>query len=271
METDTLSHHTFNKTDTITVYYQNVRGIHTKLQILLENVTSCEYDIIVMNEIWLTNGHTDSEFNMIDYNIYRKDRTQETSNHSRGGGVLIAFHKDINSKVIKSSQNYEYLFVLLGQVNTQNILSVAYFHHLLLEINQIYDQFPSGHFAFLEILIFHSAWLNDNLSSIAAPSFKASPTEAESLEVLSNMCAFHNLFQLNSIHNNVNLTLDLIFMQNHNISVDRADFDIVQIDGFHPPLIFKLSFNDNNLPGSMPQGFYRAFKSADTESILIFF
>lgn len=89
-----------------------------------------------MSKTWMTNGHTDSELNMINCNIYRKDSTQKNNNHFRGGGVLIAVHKDINSKVIKSTQNYEYLFVLLGQANTQYILYVPIFiqNHLQLHI-----------------------------------------------------------------------------------------------------------------------------------------
>lgn len=48
------------------------------------------------------------------------------------------------------------------------------------EIDQIYDQFPSSQLRILgDFNLPHSGWLNDDLSSIAAPSFRASPTEAK--------------------------------------------------------------------------------------------
>ncbi|KAG5881270.1 hypothetical protein JTB14_003741 [Gonioctena quinquepunctata] len=82
----------------------------------------------VVTKNWLTNIHrypTQTKSYLSTIKI--KDRTQETSSYARGGGVLIAVHKDIKSQVLLSSPNYEYLFVLIGQGINLIIFAEAYF------------------------------------------------------------------------------------------------------------------------------------------------
>ncbi|KAG5883635.1 hypothetical protein JTB14_025138 [Gonioctena quinquepunctata] len=95
---------------------------------------------------------------MFNYSIYRKDRTQETSIHARGGGVLIAVTKDIKSKVIQSSSFYEFLFVPAGQDINLVILAAAYFPPkspiaayvaFNEEVDRICEEFSTAHLCIL--------------------------------------------------------------------------------------------------------------------------
>lgn len=74
------------------MYYQNVRGLRTKLVELRCTVSSLAviYDVIVFHETWLIDGISDAELGLNNYKIFRLDRCDRTSACRRGGGVLIA-------------------------------------------------------------------------------------------------------------------------------------------------------------------------------------
>lgn len=56
------------------IYYQNVRGMRTKLHLFNENLHSCDFDVIAITESWLDNGIFDNEICSSKYDIYRQDR-----------------------------------------------------------------------------------------------------------------------------------------------------------------------------------------------------
>lgn len=95
------------------IYYQNVRGIRTKLKDLVCGAPLIEYDILVFTETWLINTIYDAELGLTDFDIYRNDRCEITQDSSRGGGVLIAVRKNFNSKKIKiNNTSFETLYYL---------------------------------------------------------------------------------------------------------------------------------------------------------------
>lgn len=67
------------------LYYQNTRGLNTKLTGLYAAALAMDYDIIILTETWLKNGVYDGEIFDSRYNVFRQDRAVK-----RGGGVLIA-------------------------------------------------------------------------------------------------------------------------------------------------------------------------------------
>ena len=54
-------------------------------------------DIFGITETWLNSNILDSELFSDQYTVYRKDR-EETVQNKRGGGILLAFKKDIISR-----------------------------------------------------------------------------------------------------------------------------------------------------------------------------
>jgi len=72
-------------------YYQNVRGLRTKINVIKCSVSSFFYDYIILSETWLNEEFNDNELGFSQYNIFRCDRNINTSNLSRGGGVLCAY------------------------------------------------------------------------------------------------------------------------------------------------------------------------------------
>lgn len=80
---------------TISLFYQNARGLRTKMEAFFKKVSASNYDIIVITETWLSANQFSSEIFPKSYSVTRFDRTT-----SIGGGVLIA----TNSEKLKSEQ-----------------------------------------------------------------------------------------------------------------------------------------------------------------------
>ena len=81
------------------VYYQNVRGLRTKIDCFFMSVSSFEYDVVVLTETWLDDCIFSSQLFGDMYSVYRTNRSHLTSRKKRGGGVLIAVNNKLTSHV----------------------------------------------------------------------------------------------------------------------------------------------------------------------------
>ena len=88
-QTNRLSRSNAEYIPTFSVYYQNVRGLRTKIVQLRLMLANCDYDVIVFTETWLREDIDSTEISS-DYVLFRCDRSALTSQHARGGGVVIA-------------------------------------------------------------------------------------------------------------------------------------------------------------------------------------
>ncbi len=87
----------------LTGFYQNCRGLRTKLSTFKRNVSALNYSFIILTETWLSENFLNCELGLLNYNVYRYDRCNLTSLCTRGGGVLIGIRKDIRSSLISIS------------------------------------------------------------------------------------------------------------------------------------------------------------------------
>ena len=88
-------HHRLKNID---IYYQNVRGLNTKLIEVLTSSISMEHDIFAFTETWLCSNVNDREiFDTNYFNVFRADRNFSETSRTRGGGVLIATRKNLNA------------------------------------------------------------------------------------------------------------------------------------------------------------------------------
>jgi len=67
-----FAHHSFN----FTGYYQNFRGLRTKINQLKFLIPSFLLDYLVFSEIWIYNSFLDNEFGFTQYNVYYCDRNR---------------------------------------------------------------------------------------------------------------------------------------------------------------------------------------------------
>lgn len=84
----------------IAVYFQNVRGVRTKVDELFLATCDCDYDVIILEETGLDECINSLQLFGTSYNVYRCDRCALNSRKSRFGGVLIAVaHQYISSMI----------------------------------------------------------------------------------------------------------------------------------------------------------------------------
>ncbi|CAK1580211.1 unnamed protein product [Parnassius mnemosyne] len=79
--------------NSLSIYYQNVRGLRSKTTVFFRNLCMSTYDIIILTETWLFDGIFDSELFDDRYIVWKRDRDYSLTHQTRGGGVLIAIHK----------------------------------------------------------------------------------------------------------------------------------------------------------------------------------
>lgn len=77
----------------VKIYYQNIRGMRTKVNDIRSNILTTDYDIITLTETWLNDSFQSSEFFNNSYFVERHDR--QIQGVDRGGGVLIAVKNHI--------------------------------------------------------------------------------------------------------------------------------------------------------------------------------
>lgn len=112
----------------ITGYYQNGRGLRTKLFTLNCNVYNLDYTFIILTKSWLHENIHDNELGLFNYNIFRFDRCLSTSVCNRAGGVLIGVKKGITSSLLSvSSINVEHIFVELIVHSSKYLIGSVYF------------------------------------------------------------------------------------------------------------------------------------------------
>lgn len=79
----------------ILCFYENIRGLRTKVDKLNVASLSQNYDILALTETWLNSDFNDYELLDNRYAIFREDRDYNLAGCARGGGVLFAVKKNI--------------------------------------------------------------------------------------------------------------------------------------------------------------------------------
>jgi len=66
----------------------------------MRNVYLSDYDFIGLSKTWLSPNFNTSELGLKNYNTYRCDRNQNTSNRSRGRSVFLAINNKFHSRLL---------------------------------------------------------------------------------------------------------------------------------------------------------------------------
>jgi len=103
---------------TLSIAYQNVQGLNSKLPDIKMNKDMNDKDVIMVTETWLSNRVTDETVTLDGYNICRNDRK---NNDGRGGvAIYVANHIKYEQLPIQA-ETIEHTSVLV-QVNADKIL-----------------------------------------------------------------------------------------------------------------------------------------------------
>lgn len=104
--------HNYKNNEYVNIYYQNIRGINTKLNSLIKSSDVYNYDIVAFTETWLKPDLSSSAFFNVDlFNIFRNDREGRSS-----GGILIAIETKFSSIKIDFDN-----FIFLKTINIVDV------------------------------------------------------------------------------------------------------------------------------------------------------
>lgn len=82
-----------------------MNGLLTKTTELYTQVNAADFDIYMMTETRLNDSvYSCNLFPPNDFEVYRCDRSKNTSNKESGGGVLISVNKKLKSEIISSGE-----------------------------------------------------------------------------------------------------------------------------------------------------------------------
>lgn len=79
----------------LSIQYQNLRGLRTKLNKFSKSLESVDADVICVTETWLNDSFDDSEFLKRNWIIHRRDRVHASV--KRGGGCMVMHCGTLNS------------------------------------------------------------------------------------------------------------------------------------------------------------------------------
>ena len=266
------------------MYYQNVRGLRTKLDTLCNSLlsSSVSYDVIIFVETWLNSAISNVELGLSNYAVFRCDRSSATSRNMRGGGVLIAVKKSIPACPINvSCPDIEQLFVRVRlHVNKYLTLGATYippasqstiYASHVDTIMEVFHKFSEDSFAlFGDYNLPHAVWYNDSgLACFRKPGI--STNESNAIDLLLGCAGYCNLSQVNTVFNDSDVMLDLIFATGASVTSDRVIDALILPDAYHPPLY--MLYNDLAITdvSASENVVFKDFKRGDYQGMLAYF
>lgn len=229
----------------IKIYYQNVRGLRTKTRDFYLNVLTCEYDIIVLCETWLSLDISDSELFCDNYLVYRRDRQSSGfHNNKSGGGVLIAVSKRITSyRLPHLESKCEDIWVCInihlnGKLERIRICCVyipsPVQSHV---IEHFFDSVLVADSSYKTLILgdFNMGGIHWDGSPGMPLSASINPNSKHELW-LSDFINLHDLRQYNWVKNNKKRILDLVLSDVNVTGLRLCVAPLSNIDAYHPPL-----------------------------------
>lgn len=220
-------------------YYQNAGGIRTRLDEFKRNVELCNHDVIFLTETWLNDSFSTSEVKLENFEVYRTDRDSLASGRSRGGGVMIAVHKSLKSRLVFNDlapSSCDLLFVSV-QLETESLLlgctyippssSVDLYTSYCDAVERVCSDFADKVYLVGDYNLNSATWSEDDEGAMIVSCPLSSPAVivCESFNSLS-------LHQLNSLPNDHGVFLDLLFSNDSELSTHVA-FDHLLPNNFH--------------------------------------
>ena len=112
--------------DVVQLYYQNVRGLRTKLCAFQTATAANQFDIVCITESRLHSSIRDSEVINSTYNIYRKDRISQAS-EQMSGGIFIACKRYLHTEPSSIANNdLEQIFIRVKGASRDIIIGCVY-------------------------------------------------------------------------------------------------------------------------------------------------
>lgn len=238
----------------ITVYYQNVRGLRTKIDDVYLASSDCDFDVVIFTETGLDDCITSLQLFGTAYNVFRCDRCPRNSSKSRFGGVLVAVAQQYSSSLVntRNGQNLEQVSVSASIKGKHLLICAVYIppdrsqdlnviNEHIASVNELCDM-SSADDVVLVCGDFNQPRMHwaRNDTGIVCDSLQLPPASHTLLDGMQ----FLGLEQRNLEHNLLGRTLDLVFCPSDcEASVESCSAPLLSVDTHHPPLIVSLHAN----------------------------
>ena len=221
----------------LSIYYQNVRGINTKIDVFTRNLALSDYDIFTLSETWLSNNVTDAEFGLCaNYQVFRCDRCSIRGTGIRGGGVLIAVKNKFPSRRLHLNNNsIEQLYIeisinsfslIIGTVYLPPRSDIAVYNNHFDLLDNLMSNNPNSKFLILgDYNLPNIQWITVNNNIIP----DLSNVNNFNSNILTSL-SYINLTQHNLVYNRSGSMLDLVFSNINNVIVSPVMYPLVPID-----------------------------------------
>lgn len=241
----------------LSVFYQNCRGLRTKLNTLYMNVLSHNYDIIILTETWLHENISDSEFMDARYRVFRCDRDRARSGRCDGGGVLVAVRRELGATlrartaamssahsplvdhILIELRSRTYCCVISAVYIPPNLNSDIYLTHF----DSLFDELQSADvndFVIIGDYNLPSIEWRDCGTHLEPVS---STNDCITNKQLINLMSFLNGRQINRCRNARNRVLDLFITNIREATTAPSLLPLVLPDDHHPPFYGLLPTN----------------------------
>ncbi|XP_055645635.1 uncharacterized protein LOC129782527 [Toxorhynchites rutilus septentrionalis] len=266
------------------IYYQNARGLRTKIDDLFLASCDCGFDIIVLTETGLNDSINSEQLSGPEFNVYRCDRNLCNSSKSSFGGVLIAIAaKHVSYFIVTlSGSAIEQVCVAASIRGTKISMCAVYippdrsrdvaaFDQHVASVREICDKVSPN-----EVVLVcgdynqpRLSWVrNDNEVACCSTSVYT----PASLSLIDGM-DFLNLRQQNLIQNHLGRILDLVFTNTayDSIMINESSAPLLRVDSHHPPLVISVSlpFPSDNAPTNIDRNVPRPlnYKKLDFDEL----
>lgn len=234
----------------ISVYYQNVRGLRTKIDDMYLASQDCGHDVIILTETNLKDDITSLQLFGSAFNVFRCDRSRKNSEKQSFGGVLIAVSKHYsNAHEVETARGNELeQLCVAASIQGENFLFCAIYVppekrsdvNLINEHIATIDELRGTRCADHTTVVCgdynqsHVQW-----SLIGSTTRPTSTLTAVSAMALVDGMDYLNLCQTNLVHNCFGRILDLVFCSSQrSVAVDVAASALaLPVDSHHPPLV----------------------------------
>lgn len=227
-----------NRNEELLLFYQNVRGLRSKIAKFYKNVLQSASDIIALTETFLTSSILDAELFPPGYRIFRKDRGADAG----WGGVLLAvkdrYHAHLITDVDGWSSTMELLFVVIRVNNVKILVCVVYLPPDCRD-EQYCNVLACIENAICKYSTYRIIIVGDfNLNS-------CSKNVLYQVECFQHFCDLEQLNNICNVHGGI---LDLVLVRPGGDAVEVVgDVEpLVPIDLYHPPLEVSIAIPRRN-------------------------
>lgn len=221
----------------LSVYYQNVRGLRTKTATFFENVLTSDSGLIVLTETWLHSDIYSAELFNDVFLVYRCDRS--SVDKIRGGGVLIAVCKrflsfDLNPGYTNNSFEIKCVKVLAC---AKSIVIISVYIPPSSDV-RTYEEC----FSYIESFALYSDQITILVGDFNIPQFCNNNCNSNVVQLTFEFMSYMQLIQYNTIRNVSDVVLDLV-LSSIECTVTKSINPLVSEDVHHPALQIKYAMS----------------------------